>query len=47
MSSTAATAGWIRRPVIIVTSSMVSTLVGSAMATTSSPLDRKPTGTAW
>ena len=46
-SSTEAAAGLIRRPVIMPTSSIVSTLVGLAIASSSEPSSVKPTGSAW
>ena len=45
-SSTEATATRTRRPVIIATSSIVSTFVGSAIASSSVPSSANPTGTA-
>ena len=46
-SSTDAAAARTRRPVIIAMSSIVSTLVGSAIASSSVSSSRNPTGTAW
>ena len=45
-SSTDAATGLTRRPVIIATSSIVSTFVGSAIASSSVPSSVKPIGTA-
>ena len=45
-SSTDAAAGLMRRPVIMPTSSIVSTFVGLAIASSSAPSSVKPTGTA-